>query len=45
MFSAPLSGKDAETLATFVEEGKLKIIVDSTFALEDVLEVRLLYVC
>ncbi|KAH8658580.1 hypothetical protein BGZ61DRAFT_499977 [Ilyonectria robusta] len=38
MFSAPLSGKGAETLATFVEEGSLKIIIDSTFALEDVLE-------
>jgi hypothetical protein len=43
MFSAPLSGDGAKTLATFVEEGKMKIIVDSTFALEDVLKVTSAY--
>lgn len=39
MFSAPLSGKNAESLAKFVEEGKLRIVVDSTFALDDALKV------
>ena len=39
-FSAPLSGKNAEVLASYVEENKLRIFLDSEFALEDVLEVR-----
>ncbi|KAH8888976.1 NAD(P)-binding protein [Thozetella sp. PMI_491] len=38
MFSAPLSGRNAEELANYVEENKLRIFLDSAFALEDVLE-------
>lgn len=39
MFSAPLNGKNAESLARFVDEGKLRVVVDSTFALDDALKV------
>lgn len=39
MFSAPLSGEGAKTLAGLVEEGKLNIVVDSIFSLEDALRV------
>ncbi|KAH6894522.1 hypothetical protein B0T10DRAFT_558649 [Thelonectria olida] len=38
MFSAPLSGAGAKALAAFVADGKLKIIVDSTFALEEAIK-------
>lgn len=39
MFSAPLSGEGAEYLAELVERGKLRVIVDSVFKFEDVLQV------
>jgi hypothetical protein len=37
MFSAPLSGEGAAYLANLVEDGKIRIIIDSVFKLEDVL--------
>ena len=40
MFTAPLSGKNAEVLANYAEENRLRIVLDSEFALEDVLKVR-----
>jgi NADPH:quinone reductase-like Zn-dependent oxidoreductase len=39
MFSTMPSAARAEKLAKMVEEGKLKVVVDSVFDMEDVLEV------
>lgn len=42
MFSASLSGENAEVLARLADEGKLRVIIDSVFALEDALKVIIL---
>ncbi|KAM0424331.1 hypothetical protein ACHAPT_010477 [Fusarium lateritium] len=38
-FSAPLTGANAERLASLAEEGKMRVFVDSTFDLQDALKV------
>lgn len=40
-FSAPLSGQNAAHLADLASSGKLQVLIDSTFSLEDVISVRL----
>ena len=39
MFSAPLNGENAEYLARLVDEGKLRVPVDSEYKFEDALKV------
>lgn len=41
-FSAPLSGQNAAHLANLASNGKLKVLIDSTFSLEDTMSVRLI---
>ncbi|KAI8711675.1 PKS-ER domain-containing protein [Fusarium sp. LHS14.1] len=38
-FSAPLTGADAERLASLAEEGKMRVFIDSSFHFKDVLKV------
>ncbi|KAJ3538203.1 hypothetical protein NM208_g6009 [Fusarium decemcellulare] len=37
-FSAPLAGENAEHLASLAEQGKMRVFIDSMFALQDVLK-------
>ncbi|KAM0520734.1 hypothetical protein ACHAPE_003132 [Trichoderma viride] len=41
-FSAPLSGQNAAHLANLASNGKLQVLIDSTFSLEDAMNVRLI---
>lgn len=41
-FSAPLNGQNAARLANLASNGKLQVLVDSTFSLEDAISVRLI---
>lgn len=41
-FSAPLNGQNAAHLGNLASKGKMQVLVDSTFSLEDVIGVRLI---
>lgn len=41
-FSAPLNGKNAAYLGNLAANGKLQVLIDSTFSLEDAISVRLI---
>lgn len=41
-FSAPLSGQNAAHLGNLASKGKMPVLIDSTFSLEDAISVRLI---